>query len=385
MRDTGDRHSGRPARPPLQILLPGRRLDHAPSRRLRLGAGDLRAPGRPDGRAYLGRKRAGCRQRLSLHHADLPVSGDLREAHLEELRPELTDKRLLIVDDNATNRRILTLQAEAWSMTSAATESPRQALAWLERASASTRRFLDMHMPEMDGLALALAIRETHGPDQLPLLLLSSLGRLSPDQEGKVARAHFAEMLAKPIKPSPLLNALMGVFSGQPTRVLGPRQEQSKLFDHHLAERLPLRILLADDHATNQKLGQMILARLGYRADIAGNGRGGLGRPGAEGLRPDPDGHRDAGDGRPGGDRRDPPALGRQGPAHRRHDRQRHARRPRPLSRSRHGRLRQQADPHRGLGSRPDPGRRAARARSPGAGDGERREEPCSIPKRSPP
>ena len=204
---------------------------------------------------------------------DIPVSGELREALLEEARPELADKRVLIVDDNATNRRILALQVEAWSMTSAAASTPGEALAWLAAGEGFDAAILDMHMPQMDGLELALAIRKTHGPDELPLILLSSLGRLSPDAEGKLGRAQFADMLAKPIKPSPLLNSLMAVFFGQPTRVLGPRRDLGGQFDRQLAERLPLRILLADDHATNQKLGQMILARLGYRADIAGNGR----------------------------------------------------------------------------------------------------------------
>ncbi len=204
--------------------------------------------------------------------ATLPVSHELHETNLEDVRPELAGKRLLIVDDNATNRRILTLQTEAWSMDSKATASPSEALAWLEAGERFNAGILDMNMPEMDGLALALAIRETQGSDQLPLILLSSLGRPPSDADSKLAKAKFAEMLAKPIKPSPLLNALTAIFSGQPTRVLGPRADRTSLFDHHLAERLPLRILLVDDHATNQKLGQMILARLGYRADIAGNG-----------------------------------------------------------------------------------------------------------------
>ncbi len=204
---------------------------------------------------------------------DLPVGAEPREAHLEEVRPELSGKHLLIVDDNATNRRILTLQTESWSMTSKATPSPGEALAWLAAGERFDAAILDMNMPEMDGVSLAVEIRKTHARDVLPLVLLSSLGRLASDDEGKLEEVQFAEMLAKPIKPSPLLNALTAVFSGQPTRVLGPRRERASTFDHQLAQKLPLRILLVDDHATNQKLGQMILGRLGYRADIAGNGR----------------------------------------------------------------------------------------------------------------
>lgn len=202
----------------------------------------------------------------------LPVGEDLREAHLDEIRPELVGKRILIVDDNATNRRILTLQLQAWSMISEAVATPAEALARLSDEPEFDLAILDMQMPDIDGLTLALNIRQTHAPEVLPLILLNSLGRLSRDDHDNLEKAAFVDMLAKPIKPSPLLNAMMLVFSGEQLSVLGPKQAKRTQFDPQMAERWPLRILLADDHATNQKLGQMILSRLGYRPDIAGNG-----------------------------------------------------------------------------------------------------------------
>jgi CheY-like chemotaxis protein/nitrogen-specific signal transduction histidine kinase/HPt (histidine-containing phosphotransfer) domain-containing protein len=201
------------------------------------------------------------------------VAASVQQVHLHETKPELAGKRLLIVDDNETNRRILTRQAETWSLAPTATASPLEALDWIKDGRPFDAAILDMNMPEMDGLDLALAIRESRPPETLPLILLSSVGWRDDHGKRNFEGAGFAEILFKPIKPSPLLNALMSAFSGQPVRVLGGKVPASSQFDARLAERLPLRILLADDHATNQKLGLMILKRLGYRADIAANGQ----------------------------------------------------------------------------------------------------------------
>src|SRR6185369_2527011 len=90
-------------------------------------------------------------------------------------QPELTGKRVLVVDDNATNRRVLALQAGKWGMESRATESAAEALRWVGAGVAFDVAILDMHMPEMDGIALAGKMRELRAA--LPLVLFSSLGR----------------------------------------------------------------------------------------------------------------------------------------------------------------------------------------------------------------
>jgi CheY-like chemotaxis protein/HPt (histidine-containing phosphotransfer) domain-containing protein len=125
---------------------------------------------------------------------------------------------------------------------------------------------LDMQMPEMDGLTLASEIRRYRNHRQLPLVMLTSLGRRDTD----VRIAEFAAFLTKPIKQSQLYNALVGIFAGQPVRVREPAREDG--FDAAMGESLPLHILLAEDNAVNQKLALLILERLGYRADVAGNG-----------------------------------------------------------------------------------------------------------------
>ena len=90
--------------------------------------------------------------------AAAPVVG---RRDLSGVQPSLRGKRVLVVDDNATNRRILASHLEAWGMLARVTESPREALGWVRGGERFDLGILDMHMPEMDGVALAQAIRET--------------------------------------------------------------------------------------------------------------------------------------------------------------------------------------------------------------------------------
>jgi signal transduction histidine kinase/DNA-binding response OmpR family regulator/PAS domain-containing protein len=192
-----------------------------------------------------------------------PAPVYLRSAH-----PDLRGKRLLIVDDNATNRRILTMQAESWGMTYSDTASPLEALQWIRQGEPFDIAILDMQMPEMDGVMLAAAIREMRDGRTLPLVMLTSLGRREVG-EG----VEFAAFLTKPLKPSHLFDVLIGVFAASPKEVREvPKGVAESQFDSAMSQRLPLRILLAEDNATNQKLALHLLARMGYRADLAANG-----------------------------------------------------------------------------------------------------------------
>ncbi len=187
--------------------------------------------------------------------------------YLRGSQPHLSGRRLLIVDDNATNRQILNLQAQSWNMLPRDTGSPLEALEWIRRGDPFDLAILDMHMPEMDGLALAIEIRHYRDTQTLPLVMLTSLGR----REAGAEAAGFAAYLTKPIKASQLYDTLVSVFAEQPTvrareSATGPR------LDSQLAQRLPLRILLAEDHIVNQKLALQILRKMGYRADVAANG-----------------------------------------------------------------------------------------------------------------
>ena len=186
---------------------------------------------------------------------------------LRGTQPTLDGKHVLVVDDNETNRRILAAYLDSWGMAVTMTGSPREALAWVQAGEAFDVGILDMHMPELDGVALARGIREHRTAMVLPLLLFTSLGR----REAGAESVGFAAHLTKPIKPSQLFDALAGVLAGQPTRVENPTPARVEL-DPEMAQRHPLRILLAEDNVVNQKLALRLLEQMGYRADVAANG-----------------------------------------------------------------------------------------------------------------
>ncbi len=181
----------------------------------------------------------------------------------------LAGKRLLIVDDNTTNCQILIRQAQSWGMLSQATESGQEALAWLSQGEQYDIAILDMQMPGMDGITLGEQIRHQFKDKEFPLLILSSMGK--PEIASGVVEANFAAFLSKPIKQSQLYNLLTQILSGQPTKIKRSPAGSPSL-DPTLAQRIPLRILVAEDNKVNQQLALQLLQRMGYRADVAGNG-----------------------------------------------------------------------------------------------------------------
>jgi len=184
--------------------------------------------------------------------------------------PELRGKRLLVVDDNATNRQIIRLQAQSWGMEVIAVASGEQALKWLADNEPFDLAVLDWQMPEMDGLTLALQIEALPHREQLPLVMLSSVGRHHPTAAAETA--NFAALLTKPIKQSQLYNVFIAILGRQRISVR-PGDRTSKTLDAQFAQRLPLRILLVEDVVVNQKVARQMLQRLGYRADVANNGQ----------------------------------------------------------------------------------------------------------------
>ena len=187
----------------------------------------------------------------------------------DTIQPELTGKRLLIVDDNATNRQILDKQASSWGMLTRVTASGMEALRLLHQQESFDLAILDMQMPDLDGCSLAIEIHQLEAYQTLPLVMLTSLGFYSLERS-KIEQ-HFAAYLTKPIKQSLLFDTLMNVFSSQKVRVHTKQVEPSSTaFD--LAQKQPLRILLAEDNSTNQKVALHLLERMGYRADSFGLG-----------------------------------------------------------------------------------------------------------------
>jgi len=122
---------------------------------------------------------------------------------------------------------------------------------------------IDFQMPEMDGLSLARAI---HRQTPTPLILLSSSGKLIAGEDAHL----FRIQIPKPIRHSSLFNALLTIL-GPATKQ--PLKSDDKKFDHTMAAAHPLRILLAEDNSVNQQVALLMLSRLGYRADLATDGR----------------------------------------------------------------------------------------------------------------
>ncbi len=176
----------------------------------------------------------------------------------------LAGKHVLIVDDNATNRRVLSLPLQAWGMTTKATASPLEALQWRRQGASFDMILLDMQMPEMDGLTLA---REIAALDTAPpMIMLTSMGVLIDTNTSPLAAC-----LHKPVKKQHLLNVLIRTLDGG--NLKQTRQAHGVLgFDTSMGTRLPLRILLAEDNPVNQQVALRLLERLGYRADVASNG-----------------------------------------------------------------------------------------------------------------
>jgi PAS domain S-box-containing protein len=190
------------------------------------------------------------------------IQASVAAASLPPTAPELRGKRLLVVDDSATNRQILTLQAQSWGMIVQTATSGLEALELLQQQTWVDIAVLDCQMPEMNGIELAQAIQSRYS--QIPLIVLTSAEQIAiPNNLNLAAR------LTKPVKPSRLYDAILNAFA---TAVRPPVEHSKSLWDNHFAQRFPLRILVAEDNPTNQQLMRLMLQRLGYQPDIVSNG-----------------------------------------------------------------------------------------------------------------
>jgi PAS domain S-box-containing protein len=177
--------------------------------------------------------------------------------------------RVLVVDDNGTNRRLLQILLDRWGCRHAQASDGKHALALLREAVQRGDPFevalLDLQMPDMDGESLGQAIRADQLLARTALVMLTSVGQRG--DAARMERAGFAAYLTKPIKSSQLhdcLATVLGTASAPATRPIVTR--------HSLADARRARILLAEDNATNQKVALRMLEKLGLRADAVANG-----------------------------------------------------------------------------------------------------------------
>jgi PAS domain S-box-containing protein len=196
--------------------------------------------------------------------------GAPRTAVLPDTAAVLSGKRILVVDDNATNRRILDHQTRSWGMVPRCAASGEEALGAVRSGEPFDIALLDMMMPAMDGVHLAGEIQREPSGASLPLVLLTSLySRASVSNRGEHL---FAATVHKPIKQSQLFNVLAEILSGRAPPAAAPRAPAPPV-ETDMASRHPLRILLAEDNVVNQMVALQILKKLGYRADVVSNGR----------------------------------------------------------------------------------------------------------------
>jgi CheY-like chemotaxis protein len=194
---------------------------------------------------------------------------------------DLYGLHLCIVDDHPTNRRILELYAKKWGVRCLSAEDGPQALQYLRAAAgdhdACHLAIIDMHMPGMNGLELARAIKADPALASTRLVLLTSQGQRG---DAKVApAAGYAAYLTKPIHEAQLYECLTAVLTvpdasgaGQPD---GRSPLSALITRHSLAEtkaKTNARILVADDNLINQKVAARMLEKLGYRVDLVANG-----------------------------------------------------------------------------------------------------------------
>jgi signal transduction histidine kinase/DNA-binding response OmpR family regulator len=180
--------------------------------------------------------------------------------------PELKNSRVLIVDDNPTNRQIFTLQFESWGMKVTAVNSGKDALFAIEEEEEPfDLGVIDMQMPGMDGLELGKNIKQLPFKGDIPLIMLTSLGNIS-----KLPKELFEAQLSKPIKLAELFEEVLRVIAEDRNR---RKNEADHNVDKALSDKLPLRILLAEDNVTNQELVITLLSKMGYHIDAVDNGR----------------------------------------------------------------------------------------------------------------
>ena len=210
-----------------------------------------------------------------------------REAQAVRRVPaNLSDLRVLVVDDNETNRKILHEQVVSWGMKNGMSEDGPSALRRLRGAAASGEPYdlaiIDLDMPGMDGMELASTIKADPSISLTRLILLTSLGLRGEAEQAR--RAGFSAYLTKPVRQSQLYDAIaamMGAIPVEEETERRPAHKASPIATSHSREEAKARsrerlarahVLVAEDNQVNQKVATRMLERLGYRADVVANG-----------------------------------------------------------------------------------------------------------------
>ncbi|OUL29538.1 ATPase [Nostoc sp. T09] len=237
-----------------------------------------------------------CKQLVTLMGGEIGVESQLGEGSkfwfevtfVKQLQPAsiisdrglLNNRRLLVVDDNATNRKIIYHQATRWGMQVDTADCAATALRNMQAADEQKQPYdvvlIDMQMPEIDGMTLGTQIKANFAIANIPLIMLTSTNQR--DEIQRALTIGFAAYLVKPVKPSRLLDTIMTNLGTEPKPDDSDASDVTKLSNcprivQNNSHKYQLRILLAEDNLVNQKVALKQLESLGYSADVAANGR----------------------------------------------------------------------------------------------------------------
>ena len=212
----------------------------------------------------------------------VPSAGGRRKPAVERTEATLQNRKLLVVDDNETNRSILSLHTQRWGMEVAAFSSGEEALQHLQGDEKFDVAVIDMVMPGMDGLELAASLREIPTAKKMPVILLtSSMEEVDPARR----QVGYFSTILKPWKSAALQRELLRVLSDSgpaptlpipapppPPQVIEPQ----RILEPDSAEKMPVKILIVEDNQTNRQVVITVLQALGYQPDIAETGQSGI-------------------------------------------------------------------------------------------------------------
>jgi signal transduction histidine kinase/DNA-binding response OmpR family regulator len=206
--------------------------------------------------------------RGSTFHFTFPTESTTTETSVrqEGSRRGLVGRRMLLVERNGTQRRVLGDIARRWGMEVTTAAGRSEALACVEPGTRFDVVVISMDLPDGDGIELGCRLREIEHLSGMPLVLLTPVGRR--ESGPRALQSGFARFLTKPIK----MAALYDTFLSSVDRRRWPREEPPPAADPRMGRLYPLRILLAEDNVVNQKVALKTLERMGYRADLASNG-----------------------------------------------------------------------------------------------------------------
>lgn len=191
------------------------------------------------------------------------ISPQSQRACLKDDEPTLEGKRILIVDDNLSSGHALQKRLQQWKATSMLADSGANALEIMSAGTEYDLVLTDMNMPGMNGVELAKSMR--HLRPSLPIILLNQVPSENSDYSGL-----FTSIMSKPVKYHLLKKEIL---SGLNLEKAEEKHATKQTLSHDFAKTYPMRILIAEDNEVNQRVAKKVLSKLGYEADIAGNGK----------------------------------------------------------------------------------------------------------------